>query len=190
MALFSSKRERRLWILTAFVVAGIYSTLWLAGILGDFAENNELLGFVFLGLFALLWIVIAATGLTKRPTLLEVWVLLGVAAAYGMLALRLGVSAAERTHLFEYGLVAVLMYHALIERRQNGCRVPVPAILAWAAASLLGCLDEAIQAFLPGRVFDPMDILFNTLAAAMTIVPSVVLIRVRRWASRMRESGK
>jgi hypothetical protein len=85
--LFSSKRERRLWLWVAVVVTEIYSTLWLAG-------------------------------------------------------------------TFE--------------------------------ASLIGCLDEGIQAFLPSRVFDPIDIGVNTLAALMTILASVVIIRVRTWSSRER----
>jgi VanZ family protein len=41
-------------------------------------------------------------------------------------------------------------------------------------------LDEFIQAFLPSRVFDPADILFNVLAAVMAAAASVAL----RWARR------
>jgi hypothetical protein len=171
----------------AAVVTGIYSTLWLAGTLEGIVSNRELLGSIFFFSFILLVAVIVATGLTKRPTLRDIWLTIGVTAAYGMIAFRLGGSAAERTHLFEYGLVAVLMFQALTERRQNGRRVPVPAVLAWGATSLIGCLDEGIQALLPSRVFDPIDIGVNTLAALMAIVASVVIIRVRTWSSRERE---
>ena len=57
-------------------------------------------------------------------------------------------------------------------------RVPVPALLATAIASLIGVLDEGIQWFLPRRVLDPVDILFNVLAALMAVAASVAL----RWA--------
>ena len=56
----------------------------------------------------------------------------------------------------EYGVVAVFVYEALTERASRGRRVPVPALLAALATSLLGVLDECIQAFLPSRVLDPI----------------------------------
>jgi len=45
---------------------------------------------------------------------------------------------------------------------------------------LIGVLDECIQAFLPNRVFDPLDILFNALAAVMAVVASAALTWARR----------
>ena len=79
--------------------------------------------------------------------------------------LRVG-SWEERTHLFEYALVAALVHEALLERRDNGRRVPTPTLLALLISLLLGLLDESIQYLLPNRVFDPVDVAFNSLAAA------------------------
>ena len=87
----------------------------------------------------------------------------------------------ERTHLIEYGVVAVFIHEALTERASHGRRVPVPAALAILATALLGALDECIQAFLPTRVFDVQDIVFNTLAAVMAIATSLALGWARRW---------
>lgn len=79
----------------------------------------------------------------------------------------MAIPAAERTHLIEYGVVAVLIYEAHRERSSHGRRVPAPALLAVGATALVGILDECIQAFLPNCVFDLRDILFNILAAAL-----------------------
>lgn len=49
-----------------------------------------------------------------------------------------------------------------------------------------GVVDECIQAFLPNRVFDPTDMLFNTLAAVMAIVASAALAWARRRRARTR----
>ena len=80
---------------------------------------------------------------------------------YLMVLLRMAL--AERSHLIEYGVVASFIYEAL-------------AVLATGA---VGVLDEGIQVFLPSRVFDPVDMLFNALAGVMAVLVRVVLARVR-----------
>lgn len=55
--------------------------------------------------------------------------------------------------------------------KSQGRRVPVPALLALVAASLVGTLDECIQWILPSRVFEWT----NILASLMSIVGMVVL---------------
>ena len=100
----------------------------------------------------------------------------------------MGVTPEERTHLFEYSIVAVLIYQALRERSQNGRRVPVPAALALVVTVLLGWLDEGIQALVPNRVYDTFDILSNAIAATIGIVTSWVVALVNaalaRWGAR------
>lgn len=87
---------------------------------------------------------------------------------------------AERTHLIEYGVVAILIYAALTERASQGRRVPILALLAILATALIGILDECIQAFSPNRVFDPQDMLFNVLAAIMSVIALMALAWARR----------
>ncbi len=106
---------------------------------------------------------------------------MGVAAVYILALVRLAVPEA-RTHLVEYGVVAAFVYEALRERRSHGRRVPAPALLAVGAASLIGLVDEGIQAVLPFRVFDPVDIMVNCVAAAMAVAASMAL----SWARCLR----
>ncbi len=49
----------------------------------------------------------------------------------------------------------------------------------------MGVLDELIQGVLPGRVFDPRDILFNVLAGLLAVVAIFAL----RWARGRAETG-
>ncbi len=114
---------------------------------------------------------------------------LGVTAVYGMVVVRMGIGPEERTHLFEYGLVAVLLHQALGERRRNGRRVPAPALQAIALTALLGWLDEGIQALLPDRVYDLRDVGTNAVAAVMAVVASAALARARRWDRLARRSS-
>ena len=180
MNLFTSDRERRLWLWTLAVVVAIYATLGLAATLAGVLRDRGLIdAFFILGALAVA-ATILTQGLKTRPGGAEIGIALGVAAAYLMVFVRMGIPAAERTHLIEYGVVAVFIYEALTERVSQGRRVPVPALLAVVATALVGVLDECIQALLPSRVFDPRDILFNVLAAVMAVAASLALAWVRR----------
>jgi len=172
--LFTSRRERRLWLTSLAVVAAIYSTLGLAGTLAAVLREHHLMTPAFFLMMLLTVATIVGSGLKRRPGRREVWVALGVTAVYGMTALRMGVSPEERTHLFEYGIVAVLIYQALGERARNGRKVPVPAVLALVATALLGWLDEGIQSLLPNRVYDNFDVFSNALAALIAIMGNLV----------------
>lgn len=79
----------------------------------------------------------------NRPGWSEIGVGLGVAAVY-LWALARIPHPEERTHLIEYGIVAVFIYMALSERRRNGRRVPAPALTAVVVTAVLGWIDEGI----------------------------------------------
>lgn len=182
---FSSPRERRLWGWTLAVVAAIYSTLGWAPALAKFLRDRGLLD----GLFVLGLILIGAAILTQalkvRPHGTEIGVALGIVATYLLVFVRMAIPE-ERAHLIEYSVVAIFVKEALTERASQGRRVPVPALLAILTTALVGLLDECIQAFLPIRVFDYRDILFNGLAAVMAVAASVALTWARRWRNRNR----
>jgi VanZ family protein len=93
----------------------------------------------------------------------------------------------ERTHLIEYGVVAVFIHEALIERNKQGRRVRFPALYAVLATALVGALDEGIQEILPSRVFDLRDILFNFLAGFMAVTGNLALRWARRWNRRRKQ---
>lgn len=181
MAWFTSTRERRLWRWTATVLAAIYVAAVAAGSLVEAIGSDVLLGVAFTLGFVLAVATVLGMAL-GRPSRMEGWVALGVAVAFLMVPVRLGVPPLERTHLFEYGLLATLLYEALSERGRNGSPVPHPALAAIAAASLFGWLDEAIQHLLPGRVYDLRDVAVNGLAAVVAVasVAAVRWLRARR----------
>ncbi len=185
MSFFTSDRERRLWLWTLAVVVAIYATLGLARTLAGVLGHSALGGGLFILGCLLVLATIVTQGLKTRPSTAEIGVALGVAAAYLFVFVRMTVPA-ERTHLIEYGVVALFIYEALIERAAQGRRVPVPGVLAIVATSLIGVLDECIQAVLPSRVFDPRDMLFNVLAAVMAIIASTALRWVRRLGRKAR----
>ncbi len=180
MFAFTSARERRFWFWALAVTVAIYSTLGLAGALAEVLRERDLLGVAFGVGFLLVVAAIVLSALKTRPGRREVWIALGVAAVYGMVVVRMGIGPAERTHLFEYGLLAVLIHQALSERAKHGRGFGSPAVLAITATALLGWLDEGIQALLPNRVYDLRDVGINALAGLMAIVASLVLARAQR----------
>lgn len=180
--MFTSIRERRLWLLALAVVIAIYSTLGQAPAVADWLRERNALDNTFFWSFVLVVIAIATLGLARRPGWREVAVGIVVLGAYTTAFLRFA-NPAERTHLFEFGVIAVLIYLALMERRANGREVRAPALTAFFAGSMLGWIDEGIQAVLPNRFFDPIDLGFNTGAAALAILSVVAL----RWARSRRQ---
>ncbi len=189
--IFSSNRERRLWLWLVVVLGGIYSTLGQAPtIAAALRERNDLRDSLFFALFVAL-VVIAVGFANSRPGRAEIAVGFGILIVYLTAWLRIG-TLEERTHLFEYGLVAGLVHEALIERHKNGgweswpSWVPAPALLALIISILFGWLDEVIQSFLPNRVYDFQDIVFNAVAAILVIGARWLLIHVQRWAKTYR----
>ncbi len=143
-------------------------------------ERNSLTATVFLVSLCSL-VPIAIFFVRGRPGRSEIAAGAGILIVFLMAWLRIGVGTPEeRTHLFEYSLVAALVHEALLERRENGRHVPAPAILALINSILLGWLDEGMQSLLPGRVYDIMDVAFNALAATMIIGARCLLAFLRR----------
>ncbi len=179
MALFTSSRERRLWLWTGAAVATIYLSLGLTRDLSDVLRAHGLLEISFATGMILIAGAIAAHGLRLRPGGAEIAVALGIAAAYLLVLVRIE-APEERTHLIEYSVVAILLLEALNERTSNGGAVPLPPLTALLATAFVGTLDEIIQALIPTRIFDPIDILFNLLAGTMAVAGSTLLSWVRR----------
>ncbi len=182
MALFASDRERRLWLWTLIIIATIYATLGLASVLADFLYHQGLVTLAFLAGMLFVGLTVLTQGLKVRPHGVEIAVFLGLATIYFMVFLRLAIP--ERSHLIEYGVVAVFIYEALSERASQGRRIPTPGLLAIAGTTLVGAVDECIQIFLPSRVFDVDDMLFNFLAAVMAISASGTIGFVRRKVAK------
>lgn len=179
-SVFTSDRERRLWIWTLAVMVAIYSTLGVARTVVDALRDRNLLRVsIAVAVLAVVGSILWRWAKT-RPDRRELGAALGVAFAYWMVWIRI-TSWEERTHLIEYGVVAALIHMALLERVGNGRWVPMPAALAVAVTALLGLADEGIQAVLPNRVFDVRDVLFDFVAAFMVIAARLALAP-QRWA--------
>ena len=186
MTVFTSVREKRLWGCTLAIVVAIYSTLGLARTLDD--ELGSYLFSVWVWLYVLGCILVLATvimqGLEFRPGGREIGVAIGIVAAYLLIIVRMAMPT-ERSDLVEYGVVAVFVHDALLERASQGQHVPVPSLLAIAIASAIGVIDGGIQWFLPSHVLDPTDMLFNVLVVVMAIMASVALRWTRRRVSHI-----
>lgn len=176
--LFASARERRLWLLTALLVLAIYSTLGLASTLAAWLYGQGLMTGAFVAAMLLVALTIVMLALGVRPRGIELGAWLGVAVVYFLVLLRLAIP--ERSHLMEYGVVAVFILEALHEGRAHGRRVQLPALVAIIATAVIGAIDELLQLAIPSRVFDWLDMLFNLVAAAMAVTAAVFL----RWVSR------
>ena len=161
-------------------MAAIYSTLGLARTLAAALAGSGVGEGLFILCCLLVLTAVVTQGLRARPGGAEVGVALGIAAAYILVFVRMSIPT-ERSHLIEYGVVALFIHEALTERAARGRRVPAPALLAVLATGLVGVLDECIQLLLPSRVFDPVDMLFNVLAAIMAVTASSALRWARRW---------
>lgn len=186
MLSFTSRRERNLWLLAAAVVVAIYSTLGLATTLAaELTDRNLLDNISALGFFVLFGAVFLVGLRGRIPNAFTLAIALGMVAVYALVFLRMA-SPIERSHLFEYSLLAILIHEALIERSQSGRTVPRPGVVAVVAASVIGVVDELLQLMIPSRVFDPIDMGFNVLAASMGVAVSGAV----SWAVRRRSPAQ
>ena len=169
---FTSKREKNLWFWAVMVLIAIIASLLFGGQLIDFMIQRRLLEHSTFYLFLLLVAAFFISGWKNKRWRYDYWIYAGVSTVYAMALLRMDLTAAERSHLFEYGLLAILVYEALVERKRNGAKVKAPAWIAVLAAGTIGLLDECAQLFIPYRVFDLVDIGFNYFASAFGVLTS------------------
>lgn len=164
-----SPRERRRWLAAGAVVAVLAGSLVWAEQAARLASEDAADALFGAGFGAL---VIAVAVLGRRSSSAgAVALALGVGSVVVLGAARV-LSTAERTHLVEYGALAVFVRAALVERARGGRDVPSPAGRAVLAAACVALADELAQAVLPDRRFDVADLGFD-LGAAMVAVAVV-----------------
>ena len=178
-AFFSSEHERRLWLWALVVLVAIYSTLSPAQQLAAELRERNLLTVTSGAFLLLVGLLIVVRWAKAGPGRREIGAGVGVMAVYLVTLIRLPIPEA-RSHLFEYGLVAMLIYQALLERRGNGRRVAIPSLLAAVATALLGWVDEGIQWLLPNRVYDLVDVGLNAAFGLIAIVASLFVGLARK----------
>ncbi len=178
MPLFTSPREKRLWLYALIGLIAIFSTLALGRPLQEMLSNQIIQTAFFLTGMILIGITITLHGLKVRPSKTEMAIWFGLAAIYVLFIFRLG--APERSHLIEYSVLAILIHMALIERTRQKNQIIKPGWLALVLAIVIGVTDECIQIFLPDRVFSRQDMMFNGLAALMAIGATMILKWTRK----------
>ncbi|MDX1379208.1 MAG: hypothetical protein R3307_10185, partial [Anaerolineales bacterium] len=77
MSLFSSDREKRLWVWTLIVVAAIYLTLGLTAMLAEVLLGSGMFTNAFIAAFFLMLIAVLTQGLRARPRGVEIGVVIG-----------------------------------------------------------------------------------------------------------------
>jgi VanZ family protein len=177
---FTSKKERNLWILALLVFTAIYTTLFLGGQLIDLMVERRIIEQGTFYLFLLLVLSFIVSGWKRPGERLGHWSYAGMLAVYGMALFRLDITTSERSHLFEYGLLSILVYEALVERERNGESVRNPVLISIFIAGTIGLIDECIQIFVPYRIFDFADIGFNYLASVFGVFTSIGVTRLKR----------
>ncbi len=182
--LFTSLREKRLWMGALAVFAAIYSTLFIGKPLANLLQDQDVQAIFFVAGMLLTTAAIIAHGLLTKPSGMELSILLGIIAVYMMLVFRMG--APERSHLIEYSVLAIFIHKALVERARKKKLILKPAFCALAITIFIGVLDECLQIVMPNRVFDLQDILFNMIAATMTILSGLLL----NWARKRFDRSK
>ncbi len=83
-------------------------------------------------------------------------------------------------HSIGYAILGALLLRALAHGRLSGVTWG-RALAAFLLASLYGVSDEAHQAFVPGRFPDPLDLLADSVGAAVAVTLCLAAARVRRW---------
>ena len=191
--MFASGRERHRWILVAVVTAAIFSTIGLSGAITPLTSRQDLNAVTFVVGVLLVVSMAVIKGLSVRAVGARFVVATGLAAIVVFVLLRMA-SPVERSHLIEYGVLAVLIHEALLERnraRSPSTRpVPAPALVAIAMTGIIGIVDELVQLVVPSRVFDPIDIWFDLGAAVFAVVLAVGLGRLRRGQGRGQGHGQ
>lgn len=171
-------KERRFWIYAAAVAMAIFATLLMGRPLQHMLRDQNVQAVFFLSGMLLVGGAILVHGLRLRPSKRELAVWIGLAAVFVMFVFRLG--APERSHLIEYSVLAIFIHKALGERWAESASIWRTALMAWLFTFLIGVVDEGLQYWLPDRVFDTEDIVFNGIAATMAIGGSLIV----NWARR------
>jgi len=160
-------KARTKWILIICEILLIYSTLYIVRFITMFLRERGLLSLTIYTMTAVFFLLVALYVLRLKPPILSILLLIPILGAYGVLFLKMKIPV-ERIHLLEYGLLGFMLTGVLNDRWRAG------------RSAGAGYVDEAIQYFLPNRVYDLRDVGFNALAGFSGIVVFAVLHWVQR----------
>lgn len=175
MSLFVSPRERRMWLAASGLLLLIYATLAQAREIVNWLRERNTLRLAVALVLAAVVVLLVRNLIRRRPSRRELLTALLLVAAYAAVLLWMD-RAEERLHLVEYGMVAAFFYRALSERQKAGAKLWLsPAVASVLMTAVAGWIDEAIQYFVPSRVYDLRDVAFNALAGLLAVVAMTTL---------------
>lgn len=175
---FTSSRERILWIFTLLILIGIFLSLIFGRPLLELFKNQDLQAAFFILGMILTGTCIVLYGIITKPNIIELLLVIEIITVYLLLFLRLGLP--ERSHLMEYSALCLSIHQALLERKKQGKEMAYIGFWAFGITSFIGVIDEVIQIFVPNRIFDMNDILFNCFTAFMTVGVSMSIQYLRQ----------
>lgn len=86
----------------------------------------------------------------------------------------------ERLHLFQFGVLAVLVEAALRGSRSTGLSGRWrPALLAALITAAAGLVDELVQGTIPGRYYDNRDVVLNAASGLLALFAAALWRRGR-----------
>lgn len=187
--LVRSRREASLWLLALAYMGLIFCTLSLVRPLSELLRKHHRLEEFVFAVFGALALLIGVWLVRYRPSWRQLAVLAAVAVLYAALFFYLELPE-ERIHLPEYGLLAVIFYGALAERRAATPRAAAapggggaswwPALGASLLTAAAGWLDEGIQHLLPSRYYDLRDVVLNAVAGTLAAVTLAALRQLEK----------
>ena len=166
MTLFTSKKERKLWILNIVVISIILSTLGVDQQIANFMRAHSILNDSINFVAVLSGLGVIAYMIKMKSGFFEYLTFASACFVLFWMWLRIDIPE-ERTHLIEYLVVSALFYRTFKERALNMSGFNFFPLKAFATAILVGVMDEVVQYFLPNRVFDIIDVGFNVIAVTM-----------------------
>jgi len=155
------------WVWALGWVGFIYATLGVVRNFTNFFRSLGILNFmVICGYILICGICLLALFRTKNHDWWRYAALLAVLGSYFFFAKSIR-TPEEKIHFFEYGLVGILFYRAL---QLNVPKKWLAILGAFIIGGLAGWVDELIQGHVPGRYYDPRDILLNAISVALGLI--------------------
>ena len=170
------KRLIRDWTFLALCAATVLSTISLVRPMEEWLKSNGVLSILVVGPIVLIFFVLVILAIISlaRPgqgRAVRLFYLLNIAIAYFLLFQVLGKFPVERAHLVVYGAAGILALRVAWHYKRG---IEAYA-LAFTMTFFLGFMDEAIQYFTPGRVYDPRDVATDAISGLMGLLVCAVL---------------
>jgi len=169
MSFFKNEKEKSTWKYVIVIMAFIAASLFLGNPVLQILKNNEIQTSFFLTAMVLTGLAIYYRDSHLKIVKTDLYLFFSLIAVLLLFFVRLGIE--ERTHMIEYGVLTLLVLKAVEARFPNESEIAYKKFLAAAIFSLgLSVIDEILQHFVPNRVFDSQDLLFNSIAILFTLL--------------------